>query len=85
MTFIIWICVVLGFVPGAIAKNKGHSFGLWWLFGAVLFPVALPLALIVKPSAVGISQSMFPHLGRKILVPVVVGQSITPPAWRPSR
>ena len=85
MGILIWICALLGVIPGAIAKNKGHSFGVWWLFGAVLFPIALPVALILKPSPLGISQSMFPHFGRKILTPVVVTNSVTPPAWRPSR
>jgi hypothetical protein len=85
MVTIIWICLLLGIVSGAIAKNKGHSFGLWWLFGAVLFPIALPLALIMKPSAIGISRSMLPHIGRKIVTPVVVTSSVTAPAWRPSR
>jgi hypothetical protein len=85
MSSIIWICALLGIVPGVIAKNKGHSFGLWWLFGAVLFPVALPLAFVVKPSPLGISQMLFPRIGKRILVPVLETQSLTPPAWRPSR
>lgn len=38
---------VLGLLPASIASDKGHSFVGWWLFGAVLFIVALPCALLV--------------------------------------
>ena len=31
----------LGFIPASIAKNKGYSFGLWWLYGWMLFIVAI--------------------------------------------
>lgn len=42
------IAVVIGLLPAAIASGKGHNFVLWWLFGAALFIVALPCALILK-------------------------------------
>lgn len=41
------LAVFLGLIPAAIASNKGHNGFLWWLFGALLFIVALPLALIL--------------------------------------
>ena len=47
MEIIIWP-VVLGLIPGLIAKSKGRSFPLWWLYGALLFIVALPHSLIIK-------------------------------------
>ena len=31
----------LGLIPASIAKNKGYSFGLWWLYGWMLFIVAI--------------------------------------------
>ena len=31
----------LGFIPATIAKNKGYSFGIWWLYGWMLFIVAI--------------------------------------------
>jgi cytochrome c-type biogenesis protein len=37
--------VVLGLIPAIIAYRKGRNFITWWLFGATLFPVALPAAL----------------------------------------
>ena len=39
---------LLGLIPASIAKKKGRSFGLWWLFGALIFIVALPMALMLK-------------------------------------
>lgn len=31
----------LAFIPATIAKNKGYNFGLWWLYGWMLFIVAI--------------------------------------------
>jgi hypothetical protein len=44
--------VLLGLIPAAIASHKGRSFALWWFYGALLFIVALPMALLMKPKAV---------------------------------
>lgn len=41
---------LIGLIPAFIAQKKGHSFGLWWLYGAALFIIALPHALIMKPA-----------------------------------
>jgi len=41
--------VLLGLIPASIASKKGRSFGTWWFFGAMLFIVALPMALMMKP------------------------------------
>lgn len=35
------ISLVLGFIPAGIAKEKGYNFGLWWLYGFLLFIVAI--------------------------------------------
>jgi len=40
--------VLLGLIPAAIASKKGRSFSTWWFFGALLFIVALPMALMMK-------------------------------------
>lgn len=45
---ILIIAALLGLIPAAIAKGKGRSFGLWWFYGAMLFIVALPHALIMR-------------------------------------
>lgn len=35
------IAALLGLIPANIAKKKGHSFGLWWFYGWMLFIVAI--------------------------------------------
>jgi cytochrome c-type biogenesis protein len=40
---------VLGLIPAMIARQKGRQFIDWWFFGAALFPIALPAALLIKP------------------------------------
>lgn len=42
------IVVLIGLIPAVIAKGKGRSFVLWWIYGAALFIIALPHALIMK-------------------------------------
>lgn len=48
----IW-ATILGLIPAAIAKSKGHSFAAWWAFGALLWIVALPCAICCKRSHAG--------------------------------
>jgi hypothetical protein len=31
------VFALLGLIPAKIAQSKGHSFGLWWIYG-FLFP-----------------------------------------------
>jgi type VI secretion system VasI family protein len=45
---ILVFAMLLGLIPGAIANSKGRSFFAWWLFGALIFIVALPLSLIAR-------------------------------------
>ena len=47
MEFIV-IAILIGLIPAAIAQSKGHSFVIWWLYGAALFIVALPHSLLIK-------------------------------------
>jgi hypothetical protein len=50
---ILVLAILLGLIPAAIASSKGRSFGAWWLYGALLFIVALPHALIMRPDMRG--------------------------------
>ena len=43
------LAVLLGLIPPMIARSKGRGFVRWWLYGTVLFVVALPHALLLKP------------------------------------
>jgi hypothetical protein len=43
--------VWLGLVPAAIARKKGRPFLAWWVYGTLLFIIALPHALLMSPLA----------------------------------
>jgi hypothetical protein len=47
---VILLPLLIGLIPAAIANNKGRSFVGWWIFGTLLFIVALPVALVMKSS-----------------------------------
>ena len=60
------LAVLLGLIPASIASAKGRSFGLWWFFGAMLFIVALPCALLLKPDRQAVDDRAVRDLdGRK--------------------
>lgn len=40
--------ILLGLIPAVIARGKGRSFMGWWIYGALLFIVALPHSLLIK-------------------------------------
>jgi cytochrome c-type biogenesis protein len=42
------VLTFIGLIPAFIAHKKGRNFIDWWFFGASLFPIALPMALILK-------------------------------------
>jgi hypothetical protein len=39
---------LLGLIPEMVAQSKGKSFGIWWFYGAMLFNIVLPHALIMS-------------------------------------
>ena len=47
---ILLLSVVLGLIPAAIARSKGRSFFGFWVYGTLLFIVALPHAILAKPN-----------------------------------
>ena len=59
------IAVIIGLIPAYIAKQKGRSFGLWWLYGAALFIIALPHALIMKPDNAELEKQQYQSGMRK--------------------
>jgi len=50
------LAALLGFIPAMIAKSKGRSFGAWWLYGFLLFIIALIHSLIIRPNKAVIEQ-----------------------------
>jgi len=59
------IGIVLGLIPAAIAKTKGRSFVLWWIYGSALFIIALPHALIMKPDRPALEERMMVEEDRR--------------------
>ncbi len=48
------LAVVLGLIPATIAAWKGRSFVPWWLYGAALFLVATPHAILTHRNMAGV-------------------------------
>lgn len=42
------VSVILGFIPAFIAQKKGRNFFNWWIYGTLVFILALPHALLIK-------------------------------------
>jgi cytochrome c-type biogenesis protein len=56
---IIFIALIfLGLIPAFIASKKGRQFVDWYLFGVGLFPIALPMSLLIKPETKEIERSV---------------------------
>jgi hypothetical protein len=67
------LAILLGLLPAFIAQSKGKSFISWWVYGALLFIVALPHALMMNADetaleAKGLSSGMrkCPHCAELI-------------------
>ena len=50
------LAVLIGLIPAFIARNKGKTFVLWWFYGAMMFIVALPHSLWIKPDSQKVEQ-----------------------------
>jgi len=53
---VLLISILIGLIPAVIAQKKGRSFIGWWVYGALLFIVALPHALLLRPNLQAIDQ-----------------------------
>ncbi len=53
---ILFLGILVGLIPAAIASSKGRNFFLWWFYGAMVFIVALPHALIMKSDRAALDQ-----------------------------
>ena len=70
---IVILLLCLAFIPALIAKNKGRtgtrrgetSFGIWWLYGVILLPVAIIHALMMKSDQGAIERRAIIEEGRK--------------------
>lgn len=47
---VLMLAFILGFIPPAVAVRRGRPFGRWWLYGTLVFPIALVHAMALpKP------------------------------------
>lgn len=53
---VIWLAAMIALIPANIAQNKGKNIFIWWLYGFLLFPIALIHALLLTPSQNAIDQ-----------------------------
>jgi hypothetical protein len=53
---IIFLALILGLIPAYIANKKGRSFIGWWIYGFLLFIIALPNALLINADNEEIEQ-----------------------------
>lgn len=52
--------ILLGLIPAMAAQRKGHSFVAWWAYGSLLFLIAFPHALLLKPEIEQVEQQRAP-------------------------
>jgi hypothetical protein len=92
MEFLI-VPMILGLIPAAIAHSRGLPFVTWWLYGALLWPVALVHVFFARPGSVTISQGVgggrvCPHCAEAIKPEANVckhcGRDLAPTATRES-
>jgi hypothetical protein len=49
MEFLIF-AAILGVIVGMIARSKGRAFFPWWLYGTLIFIVAIVHVILIKPN-----------------------------------
>lgn len=58
------VAALLGLIPASIASRKGRSFGGWWVYGTLLFIVALIHSLVLRDDTI-----LAPHRSTRIVCP----------------
>lgn len=63
---VVYTCVMVGLLPAVVAARRGRSFALWWAFGALAPPIAIPLAFWMPVRGGGADRSHGPaRIGAK--------------------
>ncbi|HGJ5891366.1 MAG TPA: zinc ribbon domain-containing protein [Arsenophonus apicola] len=45
---VIFYAIFLGLIPAMIANSKGRSFALWWIYGTLIFIIALVHSILIR-------------------------------------
>jgi hypothetical protein len=59
------VAFVIGAMTGFIARSKGRSFLGWWIYGALISPVALLHVLLARPNQAPSEQRIRMREGRR--------------------
>jgi hypothetical protein len=59
------LAVLIGLLPAYIAQNKGRSFVLWWIYGALIFIIALPHSLLMKADKNAVEENAIAEGAKK--------------------
>src|SRR5260370_1165172 len=59
---LIGLSVLMALIPAYIAKSKGRSFGLFLDYGAMLGPIAIIHALVMKQQTGNIQAEIYPNM-----------------------
>jgi hypothetical protein len=54
------ISFIIALIPAKIASDKGHSFALWWVFGVLLWIVAMPLSVFLPRARTTVREPRAP-------------------------
>ncbi len=65
VSFSLLLLIVLAFIPAMIASGKNASFGVWYVFGLFLFPIALIKAICLKKPVKVIAVHRTDELGNR--------------------
>ena len=61
------VAVLLGLIPAIIAQQKGRSFIAFWIYGALVFIIALPHALLMNPTAIALGNNTLAQSFKKCI------------------
>jgi hypothetical protein len=67
LVIVSWLALlaIISCIPAVIAQNKGRSFGGWWLYGFLVFPIALIHSLVTSKNIEGLEQRALDSGNRK--------------------
>ena len=53
---VLLVIILIGLIPATIAKRKGRKLVRWWIYGSLLFVVALVHALLIESDQAAIEK-----------------------------